>query len=183
MSTSRTREKADKVTFTQTEVTSAVALKAPIASPSFTGNIGMPNGSIDSQHIASMVASKLTGALPAISGASLTSVIASLTYNGGTTLSNLRIQTGSVTSPSSSSDSGTTYGTSARFYNITNITLSGFASTPTIFATAQTGHHEADVGAVTNSLSTTLAQLFSTCSRAVGIHSIPIHYIAIGKAS
>ena len=38
MSTSRTREKADKVTFTQAEVTSAVALKAPIASPTFTGD-------------------------------------------------------------------------------------------------------------------------------------------------
>jgi len=41
MTKSATREAADKVTFTQTEVTSAVALKAPIASPSFTGNVGV----------------------------------------------------------------------------------------------------------------------------------------------
>ena len=34
MTKSATREAADKVTFTQAEVTSAVALKAPIASPS-----------------------------------------------------------------------------------------------------------------------------------------------------
>jgi hypothetical protein len=38
MTKSATRVAADKVTFTQTEVTSAVALKAPIASPSFTGS-------------------------------------------------------------------------------------------------------------------------------------------------
>jgi hypothetical protein len=41
MTKSATREAADKVTFTQTEVTSAVALKAPIASPVFTGNVGI----------------------------------------------------------------------------------------------------------------------------------------------
>jgi hypothetical protein len=41
MTKSATREAADKVTFTQTEVTSAVALKAPIASPVFTGNVGV----------------------------------------------------------------------------------------------------------------------------------------------
>ena len=41
MTKSATREAADKVTFTQAEVTSAVALKAPIASPSFTGNVGI----------------------------------------------------------------------------------------------------------------------------------------------
>jgi hypothetical protein len=39
MTKSATRVAADKVTFTQTEVTSAVALKAPIASPSFTGTV------------------------------------------------------------------------------------------------------------------------------------------------
>ena len=39
MTKSATRVAADKVTFTQAEVTSAVALKAPIASPSFTGNM------------------------------------------------------------------------------------------------------------------------------------------------
>ena len=41
MTKSATRVAADKVTFTQTEVTSAVALKAPIASPVFTGNVGI----------------------------------------------------------------------------------------------------------------------------------------------
>ena len=41
MTKSATRVAADKVTFTQTEVTSAVALKAPIAAPVFTGNVGV----------------------------------------------------------------------------------------------------------------------------------------------
>jgi hypothetical protein len=41
MTKSATREAADKVTFTQAEVTSAVALKAPIATPVFTGNVGV----------------------------------------------------------------------------------------------------------------------------------------------
>ena len=41
MTKSATREAADKVTFTQAEVTSAVALKAPIASPVLTGNVGI----------------------------------------------------------------------------------------------------------------------------------------------
>ena len=74
--------------------TAAIGLKAPIASPTFTGNIGMPNGSIDlammsansvdsdqyvdgsvdDVHISGMAASKLTGDLPAISGANLTGV-------------------------------------------------------------------------------------------------------------
>ena len=41
MTKSATRVAADKVTFTQAEVTSAVALKAPIAAPVFTGNVGV----------------------------------------------------------------------------------------------------------------------------------------------
>jgi len=44
MTKSATREAADKVTFTQTEVNSAVALKAPIASPVFTGDITVSGG-------------------------------------------------------------------------------------------------------------------------------------------
>ena len=107
-----------------TTVTDSIALKAPLASPTFTGNIAMPNGSIDlammnansvdsnqyvdgsidrvhlaadvidstklandsvnsehyvdgsidNQHISGMAASKLSGNLPAISGASLTNL-------------------------------------------------------------------------------------------------------------
>lgn len=36
-----------------TTTTAAIGLKAPIASPTFTGNIGMPNGSIDLAHMSS----------------------------------------------------------------------------------------------------------------------------------
>jgi hypothetical protein len=54
--------------------TTAIGLRAPIASPTFTGDIGMPDGSIDDGFINTMSASKLTGDLPAISGANLTGV-------------------------------------------------------------------------------------------------------------
>ena len=46
MTKSATRVAADKVTFTQAEVTSAVALKAPIASPSFTGDATVSTGNL-----------------------------------------------------------------------------------------------------------------------------------------
>jgi len=46
MTKSATREAADKVTFTQTEVTSAVALKAPIATPVFTGDATVSTGNL-----------------------------------------------------------------------------------------------------------------------------------------
>ena len=46
MTKSATREAADKVTFTQTEVNSAVALKAPIATPVFTGDATVSTGNL-----------------------------------------------------------------------------------------------------------------------------------------
>ena len=46
MTKSATREAADKVTFTQAEVNSAVALKAPIATPVFTGDATVSTGNL-----------------------------------------------------------------------------------------------------------------------------------------
>ena len=46
MTKSATRVAADKVTFTQAEVTSAVALKAPIATPVFTGDATVSTGNL-----------------------------------------------------------------------------------------------------------------------------------------
>ena len=51
MTKSATRVAADKVTFTQTEVTSAVAAKSPIASPVFTGNVGINSASPSSGYM------------------------------------------------------------------------------------------------------------------------------------
>ena len=76
--------------------------------PDVAGNIVTTGdtGTVTSGMVDSMAASKLTGALPAISGAALTNLVGSLSYNGGTTLSNLRIQTGSFTCVTGVSGSG-----------------------------------------------------------------------------
>jgi hypothetical protein len=129
--------------------------------------------------------SKLTGALPAISGAALTNLVGSLSYNGGTTLSNLRIQTGTVTTPNSSVDAGTAEGLSARYYNNTAVTLTGFASTPTVFAMAITNYHETVCSPIPASPapSASSVTLRTRSARTAGIQSISLYYIAIGQAS
>ena len=139
-------------------------------------------GSIPDSKIAALAASKLTGALPALNGSALTDLIGSLSYNGGTTLGNLRIQTGSVQTPSSTTDAGTSEGTSARYYNITSITLTGFASVPTAFGHVRTNYHEAVCGTV-SALTTTNLSFMTRVARAAGIQNVPLYYIAIGQAS
>jgi hypothetical protein len=115
-------------------------------------------------------------------GAALTNLVGSLTYNGGTTLGNLRIQSGIVTTPSSTVDAGTNEGLSARYYNITSVTLTGFASTPTIFAHVRSNHHETVCGTV-SALSSTSASFMTRTARTAGIQGKPLYYIAIGEAS
>ena len=110
------------------------------------------------------------------------SPIGGLTYNGGTTLGALRIQTGTATTPSSSTDAGTGEGTGARYYNRTTISLSGFASAPTVFASVVTGYHEA-TGSPVHSVSASSAVFTTHAARTAAIQGIPFHYIAIGTAS
>ena len=148
------------------------------------GKIG--TGAVTDAKIASGISSsKLTGALPAISGAALTDLVGSLSYNGGTTLSNLRIQTGTVTTPNSSVDAGTAEGLSARYYNNTTVTLTGFASTPTVFAMALTNYHETVCSPIPTSPtpSASSVTLRTRSARTAGIQSISLYYIAIGQAS
>ncbi len=112
-----------------------------------------------------------------------TGLIGGLTYNGGTTLGNLRIQTGTVTTaPSSANDAGTTDGVSARYYNITTVSLTGFASAPTVFATIQGAYHES-VASPINSVSASSVQIYARAHRTAAIENVTIHYIAIGQAS
>jgi hypothetical protein len=140
------------------------------------------DGAIDNSHIAALAASKLTGALPAISGAALTSLIGSLSYNGGTTLGNLRIQAGTITTSDASADGGSAYGVSTKWYSTQNITLSGFASAPNVFAQMDSGWHDVRVNSSIGS-SATNAIIGICCSRQAGIQSKPLSYIAIGEAS
>jgi hypothetical protein len=155
--------------------------------PDVAGNIVTTGdtGTVTSGMVDSMAASKLTGALPAISGAALTNLVGSLSYNGGTTLSNLRIQTGTVTTPNSSIDAGTAEGVSARYYNNTAVTLTGFASTPTVFAMALTNYHETVCSPIptTPTPSASGVTLRTRSARTAGIQSISLYYIAIGQAS
>lgn len=115
-------------------------------------------------------------------GGSQTALIGGLTYNGGTTLGNLRIQTGTATTPSTSTDAGTTDGVSARYYNITTVSLTGFASAPTVFATIQGAYHES-VASPINSVSASSVQIYARAHRTAAIQNVTIHYIAIGQAS
>jgi len=142
----------------------------------------LANSAVTDAKIAAMAASKLTGALPALDGSALTDLIGSLSYNGGTTLGDLRIQTGSVTTPSSTTDAGTAEGVSARYYNVTTVALTGFASTPTAFAHVRTGYHEAVCGTV-SALTTSSVSFMTRAARAAGIQSVPLYYIVIGQAS
>jgi hypothetical protein len=122
------------------------------------------------------------GAIPAISGANLTELVGGLVYNGGTTLGALRIQTGTATTPSSSTDAGTGDGTSAQYYNTTTVSLSGFASAPTVFASIVGAYHEA-VASPINSVGTSSVVIYARAHRTAAIQGITIHYIAIGTAS
>ena len=147
-----------------------------------TGVDKIQDGTIVDADVSNISASKLTGALPAISGAALTSLIGSLSYNGGTTLGNLRIQAGTITTSDASADGGTTYGVSTRWYSTQNITLSGFASVPNVFGQMDSGWHDVRVNSSIAS-STTNAIIGICCSRQAGIQSKPLSYIAIGEAS
>jgi hypothetical protein len=145
----------------------------------------LANSAVTDAKIAAMAASKLTGALPALDGSALTSLVGSLSYNGGTTLSNLRIQTGTVTTPNSSTDAGTSEGVSARYYNDTTVTLTGFASTPSVIGAAITNYHETVCSPITASPapSASSVTLRTRSARTAGIQSISLYYIAIGQAS
>jgi hypothetical protein len=109
-------------------------------------------------------------------------LVGSLTYNGGTTLSNLKILTGSVTTSSSAGTANDVYGVSCREYIYTTISYSGFASAPQVFASLDSDYHETKVGHIRN-VSTTSAALTVTCSRAAGITNRTLNYIIIGEAS
>tara|TARA_R100000773_G_C4175649_1_gene87516 strand:+ start:80 stop:490 length:411 start_codon:yes stop_codon:yes gene_type:complete len=114
----------------------------------------------------------------------VTGLVGSLSYNNGTTLQNLRIQAGTATLPSSSNDTGSspTWGVGARYYNDVTVTLSGFASAPTVYAFSNTNYHETVV-AGGFSVSTTAVTFRAHTSRELGIHGQTISYLAIGEAS
>ncbi len=118
----------------------------------------------------------------AIVASKLGDLIGSLSYNGGTTLSNLKILTGSVTMSSSYNTAGDQYGVSCRYYINTTISYSGFASAPQAFLSIDSGYHEAKIGGVRN-VTTTSTLVTVSCSRSAGITGKTLNYIIIGEAS
>jgi len=108
-------------------------------------------------------------------------LVGGLTYNNGSALGNLRIQTGTSTTPSSSTDAGTNEGNGARYYNNTTIALNGFASAPTVFASVLSSNHEATCSPV-KSVSATSAVFTTHGARTAGIQGRVFHFIAIGEA-
>ena len=111
-------------------------------------------------------------------------LVGSLSYNGGTTLGNLRIQAGTATLPSSASDTGSSpsWGVGHRYYSVVAVTLSGFASTPTVYAFGNTSYHETVI-ANAYSVSATSATFMAHSSRTAGLTDKTIFYLAIGEAS
>lgn len=111
-------------------------------------------------------------------------LVGSLTYNGGTTLSNLRIQAGTATLPSSANDTGAnpSWGVGHRYYSTVDVTLSGFASTPTVYAYGNTAYHETVVANAYN-VTATSATFMAHSSRTAGLTDKTIFYLAIGEAS
>ena len=114
----------------------------------------------------------------------VTGLVGGLSYNGGTTLQNLRIQTGTATLPSSSNDTGSSpaWGVGARYYSDVAVDLTGFASTPSIFAYSGTNYHDTVVCSSTN-VSASQATFRAHSGRSAGLHNATIYYLAIGQAS
>ena len=130
---------------------------------------GLPDGCVDTDTLAANAVNA--------------SKIADFLSSGAITLGGIRIQTGTVTSDSTTSSASTNYGVSTQKYRNLDVTgLTGFASAPQVVATMDTDYHEAQISAI-KSISTSQFTIVYACSRAAGIESKPINWIAIGEAA
>ena len=130
---------------------------------------GLPNGTVDADTLAS--------------NAVTSSKISDLFSSGSITIGGIRIQTGTVTTDSSTSSASTNYGVSTQKYRSINVTgLSGFASAPRVWASIATDYHEAQISGL-HSVTTSQFTVVYACSRAAGIESKSLSWLAIGEAS
>lgn len=160
---------------TSSDITDGIISTAKIADDAVTSAKIPANAVTDSElNLASNFA--FTGTVSGLVG--------SLTYNGGTTLGNLRIQAGTATLPSSATDTGSspTWGVGHRYYSTVAVTMSGFASTPTVYAFGNTSYHETVI-ANAYGVSATSATFMAHSSRSAGLVDQIIFYLAIGQAS
>ena len=130
---------------------------------------GLPNGTVDADTLAS--------------NAVTSSKIADLFSSGSITIGGIRIQTGSVTTDSSASSTSTSYGVSTHQYRSQTVTgLSGFASAPRVWASLASDYHEANIGTIRD-VTTSEFKVMYSASRAAGITSKQLSWLAIGEAS
>ena len=130
---------------------------------------GLPNGTVDADTLAT--------------NAVTSTKIADLFSSGSITIGGIRIQTGTVTTDSSASSTSTSYGVSTHQYRSQTVTgLSGFASAPRVWASIATDYHEAQISGL-HSVTTSQFTVVYACSRAAGITSKQLSWLAIGEAS
>ena len=140
---------------------------------------GLPNGTVDADTLASNAVTSAKIAANAVGS----SQIADLFSSGSITIGGIRIQTGSVTTDSSASSTSTSYGVSTHQYRSQTVTgLSGFASAPRVWASIATDYHEAQISGL-HSVTTSQFTVVYACSRAAGITSKQLSWLAIGEAS
>tara|TARA_Y100000289_G_C3861704_1_gene118867 strand:- start:186 stop:662 length:477 start_codon:yes stop_codon:yes gene_type:complete len=141
---------------------------------------GLPDGCVDN----GTLANSSVNSNQIVNGAVGAAEIADIFSNGGITIGGLRIMTGSFTTPSSVSDVGnnTSY-PGARYYIVPTISVSGFATVPSIIATLASGYHEAYQATAHESSSSTAIKPFFSGHRSGGLQNQPIYWAAIGEAS
>ena len=133
---------------------------------------GLPDGIVDTDMLAAN----------AVSNAKIADLFSG-GATGGITIGGIRIQTGSVTTASSTVSASTSYGVSTQKYIDTTVTgLTGFNSAPAIFVTIQADYHDAAVGGCHN-ISTSGFQFLVVGSRDGAIVSRTCKYVAIGEAA
>ena len=88
----------------------------------------------------------------------------------------LRIVMGQETSDSSSSLD------SSQYYNTLDISFSGFASAPKIFADYVSQYHDAHISGI-QAITSTFGRIVIACPRSGGVHAEAVMWVAIGTAS
>ena len=130
---------------------------------------GLPNGTVDADTLAS--------------NAVTSSKISDLFSSGSITIGGVRIQTGTVTTDSSTSTASDSYGISVRKYRSQDVTgLTGFASAPKVWASLASDYHDAQICTI-HAITTSQFTVVYACSRDGGIQSKPLNWLAIGEAS
>ena len=130
---------------------------------------GLPNGTVDADTLAT--------------NAVTSTKIADLFSSGSITIGGVRIQTGTITTDSSTSTASDSYGISIRKYRSKDVTgLTGFASAPRVWASLASDYHDAQICTI-HSVTTSQFTFVYGCSRDGGIQSKPLNWLAIGEAS